>query len=210
MDAPRTQLYLATPLLFEPAPFADRLAEALDAGPVACVRLRLRGASDDELRYAIDALRPVCHSREAPIVLSDAHHLVAETGVDGVHFERGANAQLAAREALGGDAIIGVSCGASRHQAMLAGERGADYVAFGPAGPVPGATPEGPAERSLFAWWQEMMEPPVVAEGGLTPEIAAALVGAADFVTAGAAIWDHPEGPASRIKAFAKAIAAPA
>lgn len=206
MSAVATQLYLATPFVFEPAPFADALAAALDAAQVACVRLRLRGASADELRFAADALRPVCHAREVALVLSDAHWLVAETGVDGVHFELGGNAQMAAREALGADAIIGVSCGTSRHQAMLAGERGADYVAFGPVGPVSSVGAEI-ADRELFAWWQEIMEPPVVAEGGLSPEAARLLAGAADFVTIGAGVWRHAEGPAVGVKAFADAIA---
>ncbi|MCI4661523.1 MAG: thiamine phosphate synthase [Neomegalonema sp.] len=201
-----TQLYLTTPFMFEPRRFADDLSAALDAGPVACVRLRLRGASEDELKFAIETLRPICHSREVALIIADYYKLAAQTGLDGVHFEEAAPDIEEARKALGPDASIGASCGTSRHRGMSLGERGTDYVSFGPVR-APANLHNGElATRSLFEWWQAMIEIPVVAEGGITPDVAAELVGAADFVASCRAVWQHPEGPAQAIRAFHEAI----
>lgn len=198
----RPQLYLVTPFLFEPTPFAQDLARALDAAPVACVRLQLRGVSESELRFAIDELRPVCHSREVALVLLDYDRLAHEAGLDGVHFEPGQNRQVEARELLGQDKIVGVGCGASRHQGLIAGERGADYVSFGPVSVDPALRSGDLADRALFDWWQTMIELPVVAEGGMTPAHAAELVGAADFVAACRSVWRHPDGPDAGVREY--------
>ena len=86
---------------------------------------------------------------------------------------------------------------------MLAGEQGADYVAFGAFYPT--GTKEAPtqADPELLTWWQEMMEPPCVAIGGITVENGEALVRAgADFLAVSGGVWSHPDGPAAAVKAF--------
>lgn len=207
MSAPTPRLYLNTPLMFEPKPFADALARALDAGDVACVRLRLKGASADELRFAIDALFPICQSRGAALVVSDHWRLAGETGLDGVHLEDERGALREARAHLGADAIVGVSCGASRHAGMVAAENDASYVSFGPvrADPALGSGESAPLE--LFEWWQQMIETPVVAEGGVTPEDAERLAPFADFVAASNGVWKHAEGPDAGVRAYLAAFA---
>lgn len=204
--APRPRLYLVTPPQFEPASFAKALDEALSAGDVACVRLRLPGASQDELRHAVDALRPVCHRREAALLISEFFRLARECGLDGVHFEDGASAQREARELLGADAVIGVGCGASRDRGMSAGERGADYVSFGPVAVDESLRTGETAGAELFEWWQSMIELPVVAEGGMTPALAEDLCGAADFIAACRSVWDHPEGPGAGVRSYVEAL----
>ena len=69
-----------------------------------------------------------------------------------------------------------------------AAEAGADYVGFGPAGAT-GLGDGSVAPHELFAWWSEMIEIPVVAEGGITPEVAFGLAGAADFLALRDALW---------------------
>ena len=84
----RCRLYLITPPDLDAraaGAFAPRLAEALDAGDVACVQLRIKDADDDGLRRACDALRPVAQTRDVAFVLNDRPDLAAETGCDGVH-----------------------------------------------------------------------------------------------------------------------------
>ena len=116
-------------------------------------------------------------------------------GLDGVHL-RDPRPLRKLRADWGPDPIIGAFCGASRHDAMLAGEAGADYVSFGPVGDNLGAGEQ--ADRDLFAWWSEMIELPVVAEGGLDVAAIEALADATDFIALGEELWSAPD-PVARL-----------
>ncbi len=207
-DQPRCRLYLITPPALEPAAFADPLAAALDGGDVACVQLRLKGVSDDDIRRACDVLRPVAQSRRVAFLLNDRPDLAAATGCDGVHVGQEDATYAAARAALGPDRIVGVTCHASRHLAIEAAEAGADYVAFGAFFPTATKdSPKGKADIELLRWWHEMMTVPCVAIGGITVENCGPLVAAgADFLAVVAGIWSHSDGPAAAVKAFNQAI----
>lgn len=106
----------------------------------------------------------------------------------------------ATRKALGADAIIGAFCGTSRHDGMSAGEAGADYIAFGPIGRS-ALTDAEPAARDLFAWWSEMIELPVVAEGALDADLVAAFAPVTDFFAIGPEIW-RAEDPVAALRAL--------
>ncbi|MGY6411073.1 MAG: thiamine phosphate synthase [Alkalilacustris sp.] len=185
----RPQIYLVTPAEFDPDAFAPELARALDAGPIACVRLALASLSEDRLLRAADTLREVAHARDVPLVIERHVDLAQRAGLDGVHLPDGAVGVRKARAALGADAIVGAFCAASRHAGMGAGEAGADYVAFGPVGGASGAR----AGTDLFEWWSEIVEVPVVAEGGLTPDLVAVLAPMADFFALGEEVWAAPD-----------------
>lgn len=204
----RCRLYLITPPALDPAPFRDRLAEALDAGDVACVQLRLKDASDDEIRRAADALRPLAQQRGVAFLMNDRPDLAAETGCDGVHIGQEDVTYAEARRIVGRDAIVGVTCHNSRHLAMVAAEQGADYVAFGAFFPTGTKAPKTRAEPEILTWWSELMEVPCVAIGGITVENCRVLVEAgADFIAVVSAVWDHAEGPGAAVRAFNDVIA---
>jgi len=208
-DAPACRLYLITPPAFELAPFADRLRAALAGGDVACLQLRLKGASDAAVLAAAAALTPICHQHDVALLVNDRPDLAAAAGADGVHVGQDDAPYAAARAAVGADAIVGVTCHASRHLAMVAAEAGADYVAFGAFFPTATKAPKATAEPALLAWWSEIMEVPCVAIGGITPANCGALVAAgADFVAASAAVWTDPAGPGAAVAAFNRAIVA--
>jgi thiamine-phosphate pyrophosphorylase len=186
-DAERPQIYLVTPPAIDPD-FPDRLAAVLDGAEIACLRLALAGRDADAILRAADACRAVAHARDVAVVIETHARLVGRLGLDGVHLTDGARNVRAMRRELGADAIVGAACGATRHEGINAAEAGADYVAFAPVGDSPlGAAP--PAGRDLFAWWSEMIEVPVVAEGALTPALVEALAPVADFLAVGAEIW---------------------
>lgn len=208
MGAPACRLYIATPPRLDPAAFRDRLAAALDAGDVACVQLRLKDAGDDAVRRAADLLRPVAQDRDVAFLMNDRPDLARETGCDGVHVGQDDAPYAEARRIVGADAIVGVTCHASRHLAMVAGEAGADYVAFGAF--FPSATKDAGhrAEPEVLEWWSQLFEVPCVAIGGITPANCAPLVRAgADFLAVVSAVWDHPDGPAAGVRAMNAAIA---
>ena len=197
-DGPR--IYLITPPEFELSWPGEVLAPVLDSHDVACVRLALSSRDEDRISRAADTLREVAHARDIPVVLAEHVELSQRLGLDGVHLTDGARSVRKVRKTLGGEAILGTFCGASRHEGMTAGEGGADYVAFGPAGR--GALGDGTrAEADLFQWWSEMIEVPVVAEGSLDPETVAAIRAFTDFLAVGEEIWrdDDPAAALHRL-----------
>lgn len=201
MSAPeQPQLYLITPHRIELAHFPGALARVLDAVPVACLRLSLSTRDEDLLSRAGDACREVAHARDVAIVITDHMILAERLGLDGVHLSSAARQVRAARKALGPDAIVGSFCGTSRHDGISAGEAGADYVSFGPVGAT--ALGDGSmAEDELFDWWSQMIELPVVAEGGLDVETVARLAPVTDFFGIGEEIW-HGEDPLAALLAL--------
>lgn len=204
MDEAR--IYLTTPPLGDGAAFAPKLAAALSAAPAACVRLRVREDDEALIRAAADSLREICHRYDVALVLTDHFRLVRPLGLDGVHLADPRLSVREARKALGDDAIVGAFAGTSRHQGMTMAEAGADYVSFGPVAASElgdGQT----AEAELFGWWSEMITTPVVAEGGMTLELAEKLAETADFMAADAMIWDAPEGPEAAMKALSALLA---
>jgi len=205
----RTRLYLVTPASLDPGDFRDRLAEALDAGDVAAVQLRLKDVDDDAVRRACDALRPVAQQRGVAFLLNDRPDLAAETGCDGVHVGQQDAPYPEARALMGADRIVGVTCHASRDLAMDAAEAGADYVAFGAFFPTTTKDAKTRADIEILEIWQEMMVTPCVAIGGLTPDNCRPLVTAgADFIAVSSAVWTHPQGPGVAVAAFNAEIAA--
>lgn len=203
MSAPeQPQLYLLTPPVLDVARFPDQLAAVLDAHAVACIRLALVTGDEDTISRAADACREVAHARDVAIVVNDHTSLAERLGLDGVHLSDAAKSVRDARKALGADAIVGSFCGTLRHDGLSAGEAGADYVAFGP---VRAVADEASAETELFQWWSEMIEVPVVAEGGLTPELVAHLAPMTDFFGIGEEIW-AADDPVSALATLTAAI----
>jgi thiamine-phosphate pyrophosphorylase len=204
-----TRLYLITPPALDPPVFARSLAEALDAGDVACVQLRLKPADDDVIRRAADALRSIAHDRGVAFLMNDRADLALATGCDGVHIGQEDTPYDDARRLLGPDRIVGVTCHASRDLAVEAADKGADYVAFGAFFPTQTKVAKGAADPELLRWWSTATTVPCVAIGGITPGNCGPLVSAgADFLAVVAAVWNHPQGPGAAVKAFTEAIAA--
>jgi thiamine-phosphate pyrophosphorylase len=202
MDLP--QLYLITPSEIHLSSFPDQLARVLDAAPVACVRLALATKDEDTLSRSADVLRELTHARDIALVITDHVLLAQRLGLDGVHLSDAKRSVREARKTLGEDAIIGSFCGTSKHDGMSAGEASADYISFGPVGAS--RLDDGrSAEPELFEWWSQMIEVPVVAEGGLGPAQIAELVQHTDFFGIGDEIWTS-EAPERALTDLIKAM----
>lgn len=205
-DTP-ARLYLVTPQVFEPEPFAALAARALAAHPVACLRLDLGQAPEERWRAAANHLLPVAHAHDVALVIAEHHRLVVPLGLDGVHLGTSRTSVREVRKALGPDRIVGAFGGTTRHFAMTLAEAGADYVALGPVN-ASGALGDGTlAPDDLFEWWAEMIETPSVAEGGVTPADAARLSATADFVVPDPAVWSDTAGIEAALAPYAAALA---
>jgi thiamine-phosphate pyrophosphorylase len=205
-DPPACQLYLISPLEVD-GDFPARLERVLAAAPVAAFQFRVKGVDQHEAARLAEPLQAICAARDVAFIVNDSIALAKRLGADGVHLGQGDGEVREAREALGREAQIGVTCHASRHLAMEAGEAGADYVAFGSFFPSETKASEHRPEPELIEWWAGLFEIPCVAIGGITPGNCAPLVRAgADFLAVSGAVWQGDE--AAAVRAFHEAIAA--
>ncbi len=186
---PQCQLYLISPAVLD-MNFPDRLARAFDGGSVAAFQLRLKNIDDHAIAKAAEPLQRLCAERDVAFIINDSIALAKRVGADGVHLGQSDGDPREAREILGRDAQIGVTCHNSRHFAMDAGEAGADYVAFGAFYPSGTKESQYIADIALLKWWGAICGIPSVAIGGITPENAAPLIAAgADFIAVSGAVW---------------------
>ena len=205
-NPPACHLYLVSPLDVG-GTFPARLERALAAAPVAAFQYRVKGLDQHEAARLAEPLQAICAARDVAFIVNDSIALAKRLGADGVHLGQGDGEVREAREVLGREAQIGVTCHASRHLAMEAGEAGADYVAFGSFFPSETKASEHRPEPELLEWWSGLFEIPCVAIGGITPGNCAPLVRAgADFLAVSGAVWAGDE--AAAVRAFHEAIAA--
>ncbi len=203
-----TQLYLISPLEVG-GDFPQRLERALAAGKglVTAFQFRVKGLESHEAATLAEPLQAICAAHDVAFIVNDSVSLAKRLKADGVHLGQGDGDPKEAREELGREAQIGVTCHASRHLAMEAGEAGADYVAFGAF--FPSTTKDkGDAERpepELIEFWAGLFEIPCVAIGGITPDNCVPLIEAGvDFLAVSGAVWNGDEMAA--IEAFAKVL----
>lgn len=191
------RLVLVTPTRFDPAEFAPKLAEALDAGDVAAVILDIASEDDADWRRASEALCPIAQERGAAFQLCNHPELARDLGADGVHMTHGADALEAAIRLLRPDMIVGAGDCTTRHAAMLLGEHAPDYVLLGRL------DTEGdiPATHNLVEWWSELFQLPCVAlcaEDWDTVETT--VDGGADFIALRDLVWNHGDGVAAAVE----------
>ena len=207
-EPPHCQLYLISPEEVA-GDFPARLERALGAGPVAAFQFRVKGVDEHAGARLAGPLQDICRAFEVAFIVNDSIALAKRLAADGVHLGQTDGSVREARDKLGREAQIGVTCHASRHLAMDAGEAGADYVAFGSFFPSSTKASVHRAEPELLTWWQALMEIPCVAIGGITPDNCAPLVEAgADFLAVSAAVWGADE--ADVVREFARRMDATA
>lgn len=182
--------------------FPDRLKAALDTGGAAAFQLRVKDMDPHALARLAEPLRRICADQDVAFIVNDSVSMAKRLGADGVHLGQKDGDVREARAELGPQAQIGVTCHDSRHLAMDAGERGADYVAFGAFYPTTTKPSDYRPEVGILSWWSSLFEIPCVAIGGITPGNAAPLVAAgADFLAVMGAVW-NADDPSAAVRAF--------
>jgi len=202
------QLYLISPLDVS-GDFPQRLERAIAAGPglVTAFQFRVKGLDQHEAARLAAPLQAICAAQDVAFIVNDDVALAKRLGADGVHLGQGDGEPRDAREELGREAQIGVTCHASKHFAMEAGEAGADYVAFGAFFDSTTKASEHRPELEILEWWSNLFEIPCVAIGGISPANCRPLIEAgADFLAVSGAIWNGDEVAA--VKVFSEQIAA--
>lgn len=195
-SAPRLVLF-APPLDAEPA--AALISQACDCADIASIILRTHGKTDTEIVATVRRMLPVAVEKAAALLIEDRADLAEEIKSDGVHFSN-FPAQAAELPPLKPHFIAGAAGLASRHDAMSAGETGADYVMFGePAG---GTRPPLAMLAERIAWWAEIFNVPCVAFAASLDEVPALVKAGADFVALDQAIWSAGQPLAALVQAM--------
>jgi thiamine-phosphate pyrophosphorylase len=190
---PVPRLYLATPVVNDPAALAAELPGLLASADVAAVLLRLKETDQRTMISRIKTLAPPVQTAGAALLIDGHAELVARGGADGAHLT-GLAALEEAIPSLKPDRIAGVGGLATRHDSMNAGEMGADYVLFG----EPDEKSQRPSAQAIaerLDWWAELFEPPCVGFAISLEEAHDFAASGADFVLVGEFIWTDPRGP---------------
>jgi len=208
------QIYLITPpQITDMDAFCKNLRTALSAAPVACLQIRLKEVNGDKMDnsaiiQAANVIKPICHEYGTLVLINDDAEIAKNVGADGVHLGQNDMDYFSSRELLGGDAIIGITCHNSKGLGFEAAQAGADYVAFGAFFDTPTKAAKHRAETEILEWWQEAVEIPSVAIGGITVDNAQAIIEAgADFIAVSSGVWAHPQGPAFAISRLSQLCA---
>ncbi len=214
---PLPRLYLATPPVTDPAAILAQLPELLNGFDIAAVLLRLAPIDERGMISRVKAMAPLVQKAGAALLVDQHNGIVARGGADGAHVS-GLEAMEEAKPSLKPERILGVGGLQTRHDAMVAGETGADYVLFGEPD-AHGIRPSTEAIAERLQWWAELFEPPCVGYATTLEETAAFAATGAEFIMAADFVWSDARGPAAAVsdavaaiqqshaKAFAVAIA---
>lgn len=200
----KTQLYLISPpRIDDVTSFQKTLDEIIKAGEIACFQLRLKDLENRDIVLLGKQIVPILQDAGIAVIVNDNAKIARDLHADGVHLGQEDGTIAEARAILGKDASIGVTCHDSKHLAMEAAEKGADYVAFGAFFETQTKDAKTHAEIELLEWWQDLMEIPCVAIGGITTQNALPIINAgADFIAVSSGVWSHPQGAAQAVKEF--------
>ena len=200
---PRPRLYLALPAVDDPAALIADLPALLAAADIAAVLVRMKLADQRGMISRVKALAPVIQDAGAALLLDGHVELVARAGADGAHLS-GISALEEALPSLRPDRIAGIGSLATRHDSMLAGELGADYVLFGEPD-TRGHRPSTEAIAERLQWWAELFEPPCIGYAASREEASAFVRAGADFVLVEDIVWADPRGAAAALADIADA-----
>jgi len=183
------EIYLITPPITNLEKFLEKLQKVIEKNKISCVRLRLLSTKDKEIIETTLLVKKLLDKWNIPLLIENHYKIVTQLGLHGVHLTDGGHSIAKVRQELGSDYIIGVFCGHSKHQAIIAAENGADYVSIGPLAETKFGNEEK-ASIETFEWWSEVIEIPIVAEGNLDQITVKALLKYSDFIAIGNEIWD--------------------
>ncbi len=204
-EQPAPRLTLVTPAMEDPRLLSAALTDAFGAAEFAALFLRLAPADDRTQINRIKAIAPAIQKAETALILGGHPGLVAKSGADGAHMT-GIDEFMDAVEQLKPNWIAGAGGILTRHDAMLAAEKNADYVMFG--------EPNEAGHRQPFddildrvSWWAEVFQLPCVAYAARLDEIAPLAQAGADFIALGDFVFSDPARIAANVTAATQQLA---
>lgn len=199
-----TQIYLISPPRIDDIDaFLNQLDEVIAAGVISVFQLRLKGIENREIVLMGKKIVPKLQEAGIAVIINDNPRIAKDLHADGVHLGQEDGDIIEARKLLGKDAIIGTTCHNSKHLGMEAAEAGADYVAFGAFYPTQTKEVIHHADIEILEWWQNIMEIPCVAIGGINIDNALPIINAgADFIAISSGVWNYEGGIKAALQKF--------
>ena len=148
------------------------------AGGANIIQYRNKTASKKQQLNEAQALQILCQKHQRLFIINDDIALALAVHADGVHLGQTDGSIQSAREQLGKEKIIGMTCHSNMDAAITAQQQGASYVAFGRFYPSHTKPAAPPAEIDILHQAKAQLQLPVVAIGGVTIENAGTLINA--------------------------------
>ena len=142
------------------------LALQLRTARVGVVQLRDKVSSLNVVLEQAKELSRIFNGSETLFIVNDYVDIALRSGADGVHIGQSDCGLQQARELLGTEAVIGVSC-SNLSQAINAQSRGADYLGVGPVFPTATKKCSSFCNLELFSSLRECVKLPFFAIGGI-------------------------------------------
>jgi thiamine-phosphate pyrophosphorylase len=110
--------------------YVEGAIEALNGG-CKWIQLRMKGADADDIRRAVDKLKPLSQEKGAILILDDHVELTSQLDIDGVHLGKNDMPPGEARALIGEKYIIGGTANTFEDIKNLVAQ-GVDYIGLGP------------------------------------------------------------------------------
>ena len=204
MNFPSSGLYAITQTEHKSLDTIVTEVEAALRGGAVVVQYRDKQPKDAD--HLANQLLKLCKQYKVPLLINDDVELALRVGADGVHLGREDGSIERARQRLGKQTIVGVSCYDSVEHAQRAQAQGATYVAFGRFFPSSSKPLALPASIETLRVAKQVLTVPIVAIGGILPENGALLLeaGADLLAVIGGVFDDQPERSAKAYRALFK------
>ena len=153
----------------------DKVLAAIQGG-IRILQYRNKQASLAAQFEEATKLSSLCQQHDVLFIINDDVDLASEVNADGVHLGQQDHVLLEARQQLGNEKIIGISCNNRFDYAQTAQQEGGDYIAFGRFFPSM-TKPQAPqSEIGLLQRAESELQIPVVAIGGISPDNGRSLI----------------------------------
>ena len=163
-----TGLYAITDEALIPESFFNKIIESALKGGVKIIQYRDKSSNTQKRFHQASTLCLLCKQYDAISIINDDIELAKTVGADGVHIGRDDNSVETARQTLGSNAIIGVSCYGDLALAKQAEKNGADYVAFGAMFTSPTKPTATVTGMDIIAQAKSQLSIPICTIGGIT------------------------------------------
>lgn len=150
--------------------------EAALRGGATFVQLREKNLDEEHFLEEAKEIKELCKKYQVPFVINDNVDIALAMDADGVHVGQSDMEAGSVRETLGPDKIIGVSA-QTVEQAILAQERGADYLGVGAVFPTGSKDDAEEVSRETLRAICAAVDIPVIAIGGISTENVKELAG---------------------------------